>query len=80
MKELITNLTWAIVPLSLLGGVLNAKAKIQGYYVWIVANLLWVAFDIYIDNYAQAALMLTYTGISAFGIYSWRKQKINTRK
>ena len=73
-KELITNLTWIIVGLSLLGAILNARAKLVGFYVWIVANILWVAFDIYIGAYSQAALFVVYTLISAYGIYSWKRQ------
>lgn len=73
---MLDNLMWIVSSLSILGAVLNAKLNIKGFYVWVIANLLWVAYDIYLGAYAQAALFCVYTGISIWGIKKWREKKI----
>jgi nicotinamide riboside transporter PnuC len=73
---MINNLSWIITALSVGGAIYNARGKVFGFYIWIVANIAWIAFDIYIKSYSQAALFAVYTIISVYGIYTWKKNKI----
>jgi nicotinamide riboside transporter PnuC len=72
---MINNLSWIITILSLVGAIYNARGKIFSFYIWIIANLCWVAYDIYAKQYSQAVLFMVYTIISVYGIYNWRKQR-----
>lgn len=69
-------IAWAISAASILGAILNAFGKVLGFYVWIVANLAWVAYGIYYQDYAQIPMWLTYSAISVIGIIVWRRKRI----
>lgn len=68
-------ISWLFTFLSVLGAIYNAKKRVLGFYIWIAANIGWVAYDSIIGEWAQAALFLVYTGISVYGIIQWRKSK-----
>jgi nicotinamide riboside transporter PnuC len=74
---MIDNLSWIITGLSIIGAIYNAKGKIFGFYIWIIANLLWVGYDLYIQSYSQMVLFVVYTIISGYGIWQWKKRKIS---
>ena len=69
-----SSLTWLITLASLTGAFFNARKSIVGFYIWIVANLSWVVYDLWINEYSQAVLFLAYTGITIYGIITWRKK------
>jgi len=73
---MIDNLSWIITGLSIIGAIYNAKGKIFGFYIWIIANLLWVGYDLYIQSYSQMVLFVVYTIISGYGIWQWKKKRI----
>jgi nicotinamide mononucleotide transporter len=73
---MLNNLSWIIVAASIIGAIYNARAKILGFYIWVVANVAWVVYDLYIGSYSQAALFVVYTIISIIGIIQWRKKRI----
>lgn len=66
---------WAATALSIIGAILNAQKKISGFYVWLVANAIWVGYDLYLKNYPQAVLFAVYFGISSYGVWVWLKKK-----
>ena len=63
-----------LTVLSLLGAVLNAKGRISGFYIWIVANVGWVIVDLSHGLYSQAILFAVYTMISVYGIIQWSRR------
>ena len=73
---MLENLTWLVAIASLIGAFLNARKNVKGFYIWVVTNLCWVAYDIYISQYAQAFLFLAYMGISIYGIVTWRRNEV----
>ena len=69
------ELSWLFTGLSILGAVLNAFGKIAGFYVWVIANLCWISFDIYQHLYSQILMFVVYTVTSIIGIVVWRRKK-----
>lgn len=66
-------LKWLTVLLSLYGTVLNVRKDRRCFYVWTATNAAWVAIDVWHGVYEQASLHLVYTGLSVYGIVSWRR-------
>ncbi len=69
MSEVIT---WSLTCTSILGAVLNVKKRRSGFIAYTVANVGWVAVDIYYGVYAQAALFIVFTGLSVWGLITWK--------
>ncbi len=68
-------ISWTITAFSVIGAILNAKGRIEGFYVWIAANTGWIVYNIINDEYALAALFAVYTIICVYGIRHWRKSR-----
>ena len=55
--------------LGILGGILVAKKMVSGFYIWIVANIMWI----YKLGYSWAGFMFfAYTLLSIYSIYEWK--------
>jgi nicotinamide riboside transporter PnuC len=65
---------WTLTALSILGAILNIKKRRSGFAVYTVANLGWVAVDIYHEIYAQAARFVVFTGLSTWGWIEWGRR------
>lgn len=66
---------WIVTIISLIGSVLNAKKSKWCFYVWILANVLWLIYDIHIGLYSRAALDTIQTIICISGIIYWKKEE-----
>jgi hypothetical protein len=66
--------TWITTFLCLLGTVLNVKKNIWCFYIWSVANILWLAFDIFTGIYSRALLDFVQLIFALWGIKEWRKK------
>lgn len=69
---LATLFTWATTILSLTGTVLNVKKIRACFYIWVVANLLWLAWDISQGLWSRALLDVVQTAFAVWGIIEWR--------
>lgn len=69
------DVMWLVTILSLTGNALNVKKKVSGFYVWVVSNLLWLAYDISTGLYSRAALGLVQTGFCIWGIIEWKRNR-----
>ena len=72
---MIDGLMWLVTVASIAGTVANIHQKRWCFAVWMVTNLLWVAYDVWKLAYPQAALQLVYAGLSAWGLLKWRRDK-----
>lgn len=70
----IENLSWILVILSLAGNVFVIKKNVMGQWLWALANLGWIGFDIYMEAYSQAFLFVVYFGMCVWGIVAWTKE------
>jgi nicotinamide mononucleotide transporter len=59
---------------ALMGAFLNAQHRVEGFYLWIVANTLGVYLFATTQLYGMMMLYLVYIGICVYGIVTWRKE------
>lgn len=69
------DLMWLVTMLSLSGNVLNIKKKRSGFVVWVIANALWLAYDIYTGLYSRAMLDIVQTVFCVWGIIEWKDKE-----
>ena len=72
---MITELTWILALLSLIGVWLNIKKKSSCFVIWLFTNASWTVYDFSINAYAQSALFLVYTILAVYGLYEWKYKK-----
>lgn len=66
---------WIATAISVFGSMLNAKKSKWCFYVWILANVIWLVYDIYIRLYSRATLDIIQTVICISGIIYWNKSE-----
>jgi len=68
---------WLSVVLSLasiIGGIINARGRIEGFYIWILTSGVWGALCILEPSMlGQLPMWLAYFGISIYGVILQRK-------
>ena len=57
-------LSWFALGLSLLGAYLINKKRIEGFYVWILANAIWIVINYLVWVPAQMILFTIYQGFN----------------
>lgn len=62
---------WLATFLSLAGALMIANLIKEGYYVWILANILWVSFSWKHKHYGLLFLSASYLVINIIGIINW---------
>ncbi len=65
---------WLIVVAALIGAMLNARGKWQGFVFWLVSNAFWAIHNIRIGEYAQASLYGAFWLLAAYGAIHWRSE------
>jgi len=71
----ITIGTWIVTAACLVGTVLNVKKIKYCFHIWTVANLLWLAYDLYTGLYSRAVLDAVQLGFAIWGIAAWGKKE-----
>ena len=69
--------TWIFTFLTVVGAILNAKKRIEGFYVWLFSNTCWFIYNITIREYAQASVYVALSVVTIYGICQWRKYNGN---
>jgi len=68
-----------VAVLSLIGTVANVHQLRWGFLCWLVTNAAWVAYDIALGAWPQAALMAVYWHLALYGYIRWgRAQRART--
>ena len=63
-------LGWISTALILLGYISNSKGWHQYAMVtWIIGDIGWIVYDIYIHNISHMVLSLIIIGINLYGVY-----------
>ena len=65
-------LEWSATALSLVGALLISLKYFQGYYIWIVGNVLWTLFSFKYKHYGLLFLSVAYFVINIIGIVRWQ--------
>ncbi len=68
-------LEWVATGLGILGAILNASKRIEGFYIWIIANILWIYIGIITKLYGMAFLFFVYLLIAIYGIITWKRKE-----
>jgi hypothetical protein len=68
---MIESIGWISTLLVLIGFVLNAKSYIRpAMVVWIIGDIGWISYDIFIHNYSHLALSAIIITINLYGIWN----------
>lgn len=62
---------WGATALSIGGAVLNANQLIQGFYLWTIANILWILFGIKFKHWGLVIMNIVFLCINIFGVFTW---------
>jgi len=65
---------WAGTLCSLIGAVLNARHRIEGFYVWTLGNAFWIYLAVNKELWGLLSMTLVFTVINFIGVYSWKKK------
>lgn len=72
---MIVALTWIATTIAIVGSILNSYKRIEGFYCWIVSNLISVWINMHFGIVAQAVLFGFNTLICLWGLMQWKKKK-----
>lgn len=73
-------LGWFCTLLVLIGYVLNSKQMFKpALMVWIVGDVGWIVYDLYIDNLSHMVLSATIILINIYGIVNTLRERRNGR-
>jgi len=67
--------SWVLVATSLIGNIFVIKKNVTGQWLWAIANVGWVSYNLSIGAHAQAFLFSVYFALSVWGIFAWRRPK-----
>lgn len=62
---------WSAAVLSVIGAILNASKLIGGFYIWGIANILWIWFSFKYKHYGLLVMNLIFLAINIYGIINW---------
>lgn len=73
-----TELSYIITILTLIGTVANAFQKSWCFVIWICTNLFWTVYNILIKEYQQAVIYFVNFITSVIGLIQWTKNPKKT--
>lgn len=71
------GLEWAGTIVAIIGAILNAMAIRGGFSFWLVSNACLMTFAAMIDSWGIFTLFAVYSGISAYGLWDWKRKGID---
>ena len=73
---MIEILGWMSTAIVLAGFVFNAKGKYTWAMItWIVGDIGWITYDLFIDNFSHLVLSLVIISINLYGIINLKKYR-----
>ncbi len=63
---------WSATLLSVIGAIINANKEISGFYVWSVANILWIWFGAKYKHWGLVVMNLIFLGINIYALFTWQ--------
>jgi hypothetical protein len=73
---MIELLGWLSTALVLAGYIFNARQLTKlAMYTWIIGDIGWIVYDLFIDNISHMVLSLVIILINLYGIYNNLKTK-----
>lgn len=71
---------WLLVPIGIIGVILNNHRRIECFYLWGVTSLAWAFIDYQKGIYPQAVLFLIYFGLAIHGYVSWKRKEVKNKE
>lgn len=68
------GLLFAVSLVALLGAYFVSCGNVKGFYIWICTNLVFMAHNLNISQYAMAGLFFAYLWLAVLGIMNARKR------
>lgn len=63
---------WTATVLSIIGALMNAFLLKEGFYIWGVANLIWIYFGLKNKHYGLALTFSVFFIINIVGVIYWK--------
>lgn len=63
---------WIATVLSIIGVLFVNLQNLNGLFIWIVANILWISFATKHKHYGLLVLACSYLVINIIGILNWK--------
>jgi len=60
--------------ITLLGTILNSRKNIYGFYIWIVANIMWLVITLKLQDISISIQYIIFILLNFYGIYQWKKK------
>ncbi len=64
---------WIAFSLALIGAVLNARKRVEGFYFWLLSNGFFIWLNVTQRQWGETATFIMFTVVTCYGIYNWRK-------
>lgn len=65
------QIEWFATIISILGTILNAFMRIEGFYFWIIGNIAWIYIGHQRKMRGVMFMFGVYTLLAILGIYNW---------
>jgi nicotinamide riboside transporter PnuC len=65
---------WAATAVTLAGTFLNARQDVRGFYVWGLANLVWMVYGVSTNQVFLSIVYVVNTVFCYYGVQCWRKK------
>jgi len=73
-------LGWISTVLVLIGFIFNScRQLIPAIVIWIIGDIGWITYDIFINNYSHMFLSFIIIAINIYGIYNVSKHRISQK-
>lgn len=63
--------------LSIIGSIYVARMDIKGYYLWFLANIMWVVFGLMNTLYGVLTTFVCFEITTIYGLINWKKSDNN---
>ena len=75
---LIELLGWICTILTLVAYYANSKQWLkQALWIWIIGDVLWITYNVLIDNIPHGTLSAVIIGLNIYGLYNLKKKEQN---
>ncbi|HLC53753.1 MAG TPA: hypothetical protein VJK03_04365 [Candidatus Nanoarchaeia archaeon] len=70
---------WSATVLSVAGAIVNAIKYIEGFYIFAIANMLWMSFAIKHRHWGLLIMNIIFFFINAYALYIWYSDGFGNR-
>jgi len=71
----INIIEYIATTLSIIGSIYVARMDIKGFYLWLLANILWIVFGVVNLLYGVITTFVCFEITTIYGLINWKKSK-----